>query len=134
MSKRVIIGSMKKQCKYCGNYFDELDFGVAKTTKNKVYRRRKCKHCYRDTKKVLRKRQRVWLDKYKEEIGCCKCGIRDFRVLEFHHIDPDTKEFNVSNFYHHQFSIEKTEAEIKKCDVICANCHRVLHYVHRNGI
>lgn len=125
-SKYVIIASMQKQCKYCKGYFDELDFGVAKTTTKKVYRRRKCRHCYRKTKNILKQKRRKWIENYKEKAGCTKCGIKDPRVLDFHHLRD--KKFAISDYYYYHFSLEKVQKEIKKCIVICANCHRVLHY------
>ena len=44
-------------------------------------------------------------------------------VLDFHHIDPSTKSFGVSSggFSRSWTSIE---TEIKKCILVCANCHR----------
>jgi hypothetical protein len=123
-------GRVEKQCKYCLQYFGELDFGVAKTTAKKVYRRRKCKHCYRETKTALKKRRRKWIEDYKRERGCTKCGIEDPRVLDFHHVRD--KEFSISEYYHYHFSLEKVKMEIEKCIVICANCHRVLHWTSKN--
>lgn len=124
-----------KECKYCNKYFPETDFGVAKTTINKVYRRRKCCFCYRKTKNALKIRRRGWIDEYKAERGCLICGNLDSRVLDFHHKNGDEKEFVIADFYYHQYSMEKVEAEIRKCDVMCANCHRILHFENRkNGL
>jgi hypothetical protein len=43
--------------------------------------------------------------------------------MEFDHLDSETKEFNVSAGVTCA-SYERLIAEIAKCDVVCANCHR----------
>ena len=120
-----------KQCRYCKKYYSELDFGVAKTTSSKVYRRHKCRYCYRKTKNVLKDKRRSWIAEFKKEKGCEKCGIDDPRVLDFHHTGD--KEFALADYYYHQFSFEKAKEEMSKCIVLCANCHRILHYEERNS-
>ena len=58
---------------------------------------------------------------------CIKCGYNKYpEVLEFHHIDPSKKDFNVSSKGHCR-SWERVSEEIKKCILLCANCHRELH-------
>lgn len=55
---------------------------------------------------------------------CMICGYdRSFGVLDFHHIDTNTKLFGISSggFSRSWVSIEE---EIKKCVLVCANCHR----------
>ncbi len=117
-----------KQCRYCKKSFPETDFGVAKTTPKKVYRRQKCRYCYRKTKNIQKSSRRQWIDDYKAERGCEKCGNKDYRVLDFHHKISSLKKFSISDFYYYQFSMEKTKEEIAKCIVVCANCHRILHH------
>ena len=46
------------------------------------------------------------------------------RCLEFDHRDRTTKIAAVSQLIARQFSWDKIMAEIDKCDVRCANCHR----------
>lgn len=57
-----------------------------------------------------------------EESSCETCGEDDTVVLEFDHKDQSEKEYNISNMY--DFSLEKIKEEIKKCRILCANCHR----------
>lgn len=55
---------------------------------------------------------------------CERCGYsKCIWALDFHHRDRSTKSFNISRkgFTH---SWEKTKAELDKCDLLCANCHR----------
>jgi uncharacterized protein YbjQ (UPF0145 family) len=61
-----------------------------------------------------------------EEFGgrCQRCGYnRCIAALEFHHIDPKTKEFGIAQKGRTN-SYEKALAEAKKCVLLCANCHR----------
>ncbi|HEX4774373.1 MAG TPA: hypothetical protein VH234_02560 [Candidatus Saccharimonadales bacterium] len=55
---------------------------------------------------------------------CCLCGYdKHPGALDFHHIDRATKSFGISSG---GFSWSWTiiEAELKKCILVCANCHR----------
>lgn len=118
---------MLKLCKYCNKKYPEKDFGIALTLPEKVYRRNKCRYCYRNTKRALIARQRGWIKEYKSQKSCESCGISDYRVLDFHHSGTDDKDFNISDFrYKAGFSKLKEEAE--KCSLLCANCHRIVHY------
>ena len=58
---------------------------------------------------------------------CEDCGYRGHpNSLEFHHLDPATKEFTISR-YIAQFGYERLIAEAAKCVLLCANCHRIRH-------
>ena len=61
----------------------------------------------------------------KAERGCGECGERDPRCLDFHHRDKDSKVADVANMMGH--NMETLRAEMEKCDVVCANCHRKHH-------
>jgi len=121
-----------KLCRYCGRLCPEDAFGVALTTKIKVYRRHKCRDCYRSTKKALIARHYDWLSSYKRERGCARCGVADPRVLDFHHKDKKDKLFGIGG-YRREIGFQRLKDEIEKCEVVCANCHRILHDEVRNG-
>jgi 5-methylcytosine-specific restriction endonuclease McrA len=55
---------------------------------------------------------------------CVLCGVTNH--LHFHHLNPDTKERNVSNFLYFK-DIEVVEAELLKCVLLCSNCHAYCH-------
>lgn len=58
---------------------------------------------------------------------CAVCGYGDAAAaLDFHHRDASTKEFSISKF---SGSWEPLVTESKKCDVLCANCHRIRHAI-----
>ena len=61
--------------------------------------------------------------------ACAHCGIKDdcSAIYDFHHRDPSEKEFNVSSFCR---SFEKLKSELDKCDLLCGNCHRKVHFKH----
>lgn len=57
---------------------------------------------------------------------CCLCGYdKCITALEFHHKDPEEKEFTLG--YKTYISFDKALIEAKKCILVCANCHREIH-------
>ncbi len=73
------------------------------------------------------------IDKIKSRQRCKKCEISDPDVLTFHHRIPKTKLFTISNGLNRNKSMDKILSEIKKCDVLCANCHIKYHTIHGYG-
>lgn len=126
------MAAVQKQCLYCKKYYPEDTFGVALTTPQKIYRRRKCRDCYRTTKRVLIDRYFGWLVEYKESRGCSRCGVRDYRILDFHHENEETKLFTIGGF-RRSVGFKRITNEVKKCIVLCANCHRILHDEQRKN-
>ena len=60
--------------------------------------------------------------------GTCRgCGRSDpVAAVEFHHLDPRDKEFAISTDGAPR-SWPRIEAELAKCVLLCANCHREVH-------
>ncbi len=79
-------------------------------------------------KKVIQRRKEIRLKAISELGGkCMKCGYNKYpEVLEFHHRNPSEKDFNISRKGHCR-SWQRVSEEIKKCDLLCANCHREIH-------
>lgn len=78
------------------------------------------------------KRTRKWRERnyqYIQEVKalskCEICGEARSVCLDFHHKYPDSKRFSIAEGT--SYSIAVLDKEIKKCMVVCANCHRVLH-------
>lgn len=71
------------------------------------------------------------INKIKEEKKCAKCNENRYWVLDFHHLDPKEKDFNISNASN--FGQYKVLQEIEKCIVLCSNCHRDFHYKEKNN-
>ncbi len=78
-----------------------------------------------------RREIRAWFQIYKIEqhLKCNQCGEDHVAALDFHHRDRKTKEGNITSLIDQRgFSKERILAELAKCDVLCANCHRKLHW------
>ena len=82
------------------------------------------------TEKELVHRQKQQYKKRLVEIkqasGCVDCGENNHIVLDFDHVRD--KKYNVSRMIHDGFSWKAIMNEIKKCEVVCANCHRIRTY------
>lgn len=66
------------------------------------------------------------LDSYKQP--CVKCGETRLYLIEFHHINPSEKSFNISN----KMTTDpiKLQSEVDKCVTLCRNCHKEFHYFY----
>jgi hypothetical protein len=91
------------------------------------------KRKYQDRKEYLKaavtKRRKKLKEMAIEYKGgkCICCGYNKCPgALEFHHTDPDGKDFSISNKGVTR-SWEKIKKEIDKCVLVCANCHREIH-------
>jgi len=71
----------------------------------------------------------IELIKYKGgECKKCKLKLEDthYSVFDFHHRIPTEKDLAISNIKHLSWKAAIKEAD--KCDLLCANCHRIEHY------
>lgn len=58
---------------------------------------------------------------------CCLCGFNAYQeALEFHHVNPEEKEFGITTDTATR-ALEKQLQELKKCILVCSNCHRGIH-------
>lgn len=106
-----------------------------------------CKECYKQHRKsfyaehyakygdLYRQRAKIQRDNLRIEFRnnmlfllkqsrCAICSESDIRVLEFDHLDPTKKLFGISQAVRLGYRWSDVEAEIKKCRVLCANCHK----------
>jgi hypothetical protein len=83
--------------------------------------------------KVIERREklRTWFKDYKKTLYCNNCPESRWYVLDFHHRDPETKEISISYVINWGWSKKRIMKEVEKCDCLCANCHRELHYLER---
>ncbi len=70
---------------------------------------------------------RLWLKERAVEYLGGHCQIckydRCVSALEFHHVDPREKDFEVSA----KMGWAVVRPELDKCVLLCANCHRAVH-------
>lgn len=55
--------------------------------------------------------------------GCSLCPEKEPCVLDAHHVDPETKEVNISKAH----DAEEFSKELRKCLCVCRNCHAKIH-------
>jgi hypothetical protein len=76
---------------------------------------------------------RAWMIELKSK-PCHDCG-NSFPVccMDFDHRGDDPKEFNIGSMFAHHYGRSLIEQEIAKCDLVCANCHRIRTRNRRTG-
>ncbi|HLZ25718.1 MAG TPA: hypothetical protein VKV73_00170 [Chloroflexota bacterium] len=77
-----------------------------------------------DETRRFREHVKLRVTRYLLEHPCVSCAQADPVVLEFHHRDPSAKVSNISNLVARMASAARIDAEIAKCEVLCANCHQ----------
>lgn len=122
---------MKKKCIICGKEFETMPKG---------YARKYCFQCSPSYSKnnnneraksitAIRHAIKQQLVRYKG--GKCElCGYdKCLGALQFHHLDPNKKDFNPSKEYNRGApDMDKLKQEIDKCQLLCANCHSEVHF------
>ena len=68
-----------------------------------------------------------WLNKYKDNFSCLNCKEKENCCLDFHHRNKEDKILAVATMVQRRTGIKKISEEIKKCEILCSNCHRKLH-------
>lgn len=83
-----------------------------------------------DRNNAKAKRRRYWLNYIKVKCGCSICGYRDNALaLQFDHIANKTRQ--VSHMVLNKLAV--LFKEIRKCRILCANCHSIHTDRRRNG-
>jgi Zn finger protein HypA/HybF involved in hydrogenase expression len=137
-----IEGKEGRRCTKCKLIYPENNeyFGKHKTNPSGLDTY--CKICRKEvTRESYHKNKTSWQNTHKktsiekqnkiiqfknESNGCNKCGEKRYYLLDFHHIDPKTKLFQISQGGSKGWN--KIEEEIKKCLLLCKNCHTDFHY------
>ena len=126
-----------KECKKC-EIEKNLDEFYKNSKNSKSGLSAWCKECQKKDKKEHYKNNkstyiqngldgRRWFIEFKKTLKCERCGFSHPAALDFHHIDPSTKLFSFGNINPVYKNKEKILDEIKKCEVLCSNCHRIHH-------
>jgi len=132
---------VNKKCSSCKKILDVSRFNwkfrnIKRATYCKICSRKYIKAHYHQNRKyylekakkrniIVRKLIHEYIDSYLKNHPCVDCGESNTIVLEFDHIKKDTKDDNVASIMKRQLTLRKLEAEVLKCEVRCANCHRI---------
>ena len=85
------------------------------------------KERYRQNTLRQRAEKKEYLKEYKNR-PCMMCGIQyPHFVMELHHREPEKKEGYINATLRGK-SWNALITEVNKCDVLCANCHRLVEY------
>jgi len=71
---------------------------------------------------------RKWIADYKLDKRCERCEENAPECLEFHHLNPSEKSFTIGLAVTQNKKLSEIQEEIKKCIVLCKNCHAKLHF------
>lgn len=107
----------KKECLFCG---EKIDKGL---------RCKKCLYLLQNERWKQRKRKVIKL------MGgcCCKCGYnKNINVFDLHHLEPKEKEYHWERMK--KLKWNSIIQEIKKCILVCSNCHREIHSTEEDFI
>lgn len=109
-------------------WYGTPEYGRAWRDKHKDRLAFERKQKYHTEWKPRLRRRNYWINKYKVSNGCLHCGYNlSPYALDFDHIDPIIKKFNVSQRLCNG-TLRSLFREIRKCQILCANCHRIKTY------
>lgn len=89
-----------------------------------------CENCYRKSNPVQITKRKQWLWEHKASEGCVLCDENDPICLDYHHTNPRKKKFSIGSISS-SIPDQAIVIEMKKCVVICANCHRKVEVAHK---
>lgn len=75
--------------------------------------------------KEQREKNKKFVNSIKKKSKCAICGESEPCCLEFHHINPETKVDSIMNMLNEPE--ETLVEELKKCIILCSNCHKKIH-------
>lgn len=112
----------EKLCKRCNSIKPSEEFYLKKSRNGLTAY---CKVC--TNLQTMERQRRLKAEAIQYKGGkCIYCGYHKCSAaLEFHHRDPQGKDFTISNCKCTSF--EKIRCELDKCDLVCSNCHREIH-------
>lgn len=118
----------KKKCRKCGVEKSRSAFYRLKGAQYKEEwdcRDSFCTACRGEYQTERRRAIKILAVKY---MGgrCLDCSLvtEHYEVYDFHHLDPSKKEFSPGKVVR---AFENMREELKKCVLLCANCHRIRH-------
>lgn len=121
--RKIIDGVEYKKCPRCKEFkITNLNFYGYSTGA--------CKTC--SIRMVYNRRRTIKLRAIEYKGGKCEdCGgVFPGCAYDFHHRDPNEKDFTIGN--HDNASWDKLKPELDKCALICSNCHRIRHATEKS--
>jgi len=106
---------LQDYCKSCYKIYNANSYKNSENRRNKIAERNKSR---------IEKHRKI-VQRHKRICGCLVCGEKEICVLDYHHLDPKIKEENIGNILTNSW--ETIKKEIRKCVVLCSNCHRKHH-------
>ena len=117
------------KCTLCGCELTKTNSKI-----NLKSRSKQCNVCERKRIVAKQKEKQEVINAYKLGKGCRKCGYKEYAcALDFHHINHNKKNKSISRMIDDNYSLDKIFKEIEKCELLCANCHRVHHQKERDN-
>ena len=104
----------------------EVRLAYMREYNKKWYKKNKKSHA-KNTKENKEK-IKVAFYKYKSTLRCSVCSENNIACLVFHHREGEKKERDIAVIFANRCSMDTIKKEIKKCDILCANSHRKLHW------
>ena len=123
--------AVSRRCYKCGETRPIDMFYVAMEDKRALREGRSrwhypCRYCQRERMNAARKSRQDYVDAIKIKSGCIDCGFKSDHpeVYDFDHLPEFEKVASISTLLT-KGTMDDLNAEIAKCEIVCANCHRI---------
>jgi len=116
------MGILQSKCKECHDSYSRKHY--------KKHRKDALKRAYKN-KRIQRDRNRENMIQFLQGKTCKDCPETDIRLFQFHHRDPNEKDYDVSTMLT-IFGWKRILKEIAKCDLLCAHCHIKREFAKNN--
>lgn len=139
-----------KTCKVCQKELPIENFSIKVSVTGQ--RSHMCRACFSQySKEHYRKNKQKYIDKSALRNGKIKLELLEYItkvkqkpcadcrkcypsfVMDFDHINPANKTYNISSMVCSGKKLQEIEVEISKCEIVCANCHRIRTYKQRES-
>lgn len=115
-----------KECFRCKLSKTLSEFSIVGTGKRAGKVHSYCKTCVVDEALVRQRAFKLRCVEYKGSV-CIDCDVKGHpAIYDFHHLDPEQKDFNIAKVKSYKWS-DEVKSELAKCVLLCSNCHRLRH-------
>lgn len=109
-------GIRRATCKTCRRTKDAKYYQSNKTRREAV----------KTSKQQRRELAQKFITRVKQRSCCSNCGEDRWYTLDFHHLGD--KSYTVSHMPRRGISLDSIKKEIRKCIIVCKNCHAEIHH------